>query len=110
MKARAAARFAGGRGMAFAIQAYVCFRSEELSGGDEQPCTYGTVHCEDKHHEEEGKVAGAIVCCKHEDETAHKHDGNRVEEEPETVADLITEVGVGERPDHNEDIRRRCKK
>lgn len=71
--------------------------------------TYGTVHCEDEHHEEEGEVTSAVVLREHEDETPDKHDGNWVEEEPEAIADSITQERMKKRPDDHEDVWWSCK-
>lgn len=71
--------------------------------------TYCTVHGEDEDHQEEREVSGAIVLHEHEDETSNEHDGNWVNEEPETVASLVACQGVEEGPDDHEDVWWSCK-
>lgn len=58
--------------------------------------TYCAVHGKDKDHEEKRKVSGAIVLREHEDETSNEHNGDRINEEPETVADSVACQGVEE--------------
>ena len=69
--------------------------------------THSSVHREDEDHEEEREVAGSIVLHEHEDKAANEHDGHRVDEEPEALAETITRQGVEKRPDDHEDVRRR---
>ena len=85
MKASAAARLAGGRGMAFDIQGYM------------------VLFCA-KTHEEEAKIQRPEVGRGHEDDEAGNRDWDRVDEEPESVAHVVAGKAVVVRVHGYEDV------
>lgn len=108
MKASAAARLAGGRGMEFAIQAYVWRLLVVYYYVTESGRTYGSVHGKNENHQEERKVASAVVVGKHENEASYQDDRHGIHEEPESVAKSIAHERVGKRVEHHEDIWWSC--
>lgn len=70
------------------------------------PGVDGAVLGEDEHHQEEGEVAGTEAGGGHEDDETDDADRDRVDEEPETLAQLVGHVRVAQTVDDHEDVRR----